>query len=150
MLPVSDPLEPINRAIYTFNEAVDTTLIKPAAELYSGRVVPQFVRTAVHNFFSNINDVIVALNNLLQGKFVNAASDVGRIVVNSTVGLLGVIDVATQLGLEKHDEDFGQTLGYWGIGDGPYIVLPLAGSVMASNPRRETDMPRIVPIVSLS
>lgn len=121
-----DPLEPINRGIYTFNDAVDTTLLKPAAELYRG-LVPRFVRTGVHNVFSNINDVIVALNNLLQGKFVNAVSDVGRIAVNTTVGLLGLLDVATEIGLEKHDEDFGQTLGYWGIGDGPYIVLPILG-----------------------
>jgi phospholipid-binding lipoprotein MlaA len=121
-----DPLEPVNRGIYTFNEAVDTTVLKPAAELYRG-ILPQFVRTGVHNVFSNINDVIVALNNLLQAKFLNAVSDTGRIVVNTTVGLLGVFDVATHLGLEKHNEDFGQTLGYWGIGDGPYLVLPILG-----------------------
>jgi phospholipid-binding lipoprotein MlaA len=121
-----DPLEPINRGIYHFNDGVDHLLVKPAAEIYNG-VLPQFVRTGVSNFFSNINDVIVALNNLLQGKFLNAASDVGRIAVNSTVGLLGLIDVATDIGLEKHNEDFGQTLGYWGIGDGPYLVLPFLG-----------------------
>lgn len=121
-----DPLEPINRGIYTFNEAVDTTVLKPAAELYRG-ILPRFVRTGVHNVFSNINDVIVALNNLLQAKFLNGVSDMGRIVVNTTVGLLGVFDVATELGLEKHDEDFGQTLGYWGISDGPYLVLPILG-----------------------
>ena len=81
----------------------------------------------MHNVFANINDVIIALNNLLQAKFLNAVSDTGRIVVNTTVGLLGVFDVATELGLEKHDEDFGQTLGYWGLGDGPYLVLPILG-----------------------
>ena len=121
-----DPLEPLNRGIYHFNDGVDNLLVKPAAEIYNG-VLPQFVRTGVSNFFSNINDVIVALNNLLQAKFLNAASDVGRIVVNTTAGLLGVIDVATEIGLEKHNEDFGQTLGYWGIGDGPYLVLPILG-----------------------
>ena len=121
-----DPLEPINRGIYHFNDGVDHLLIKPAAEVYSG-VLPQFVRTGVSNFFSNIGDVIVALNNLLQGKFLQAVSDVGRIAVNTTAGLLGVIDVATEIGLEKHNEDFGQTLGYWGIGDGPYLVLPFFG-----------------------
>jgi phospholipid-binding lipoprotein MlaA len=121
-----DPLEPLNRGIYHFNDVVDNVLVKPAAEIYSG-VLPQFVRTGVSNFFANIGDVIVALNNLLQGKFGQAASDVGRIVVNTTAGLLGVIDVATEIGLEKHNEDFGQTLGYWGIGDGPYLVLPLIG-----------------------
>ena len=121
-----DPFEPVNRGIYHFNDGVDTVLLKPAAEAYRG-VLPQFVRTGVSNFYANINDVIVALNNLLQAKFLNAASDVGRIVVNTTVGLLGVFDVATHIGLEKHDEDFGQTLGYWGIGPGPYLVLPLLG-----------------------
>lgn len=121
-----DPLEPINRGIYHFNDGVDQLLLRPVSEAYRG-VLPQFMRTGVHNFFSNINDVIVALNNLLQAKFLNAVSDVGRIVVNTTVGLLGVLDVATELGLEKHQEDFGQTLGYWGIGDGPYLVLPILG-----------------------
>ena len=121
-----DPLEPINRGIYKFNDVADHLVIKPAAEIYRG-VVPEIVRTGVSNFFSNINDVIVALNNLLQGKFVQAISDVGRIAVNTTAGLLGVIDVATEIGLEKHNEDFGQTMGYWGLGSGPYIVLPFLG-----------------------
>ena len=101
-----DPLEPINRGIYHFNDGVDNLLLKPAAEVYRG-VLPQFVRTGVSNFFANINDVIVALNNLLQGKFLNSVSDVGRIAINTTAGLLGVIDVATEIGLEKNNEDFG-------------------------------------------
>jgi len=121
-----DPFEPLNRGIYQFNDGVDNVLLKPAAEVYRG-VLPEFVRTGVSNFYANINDVVIALNNLLQGKFLNAASDVGRIVVNTTAGLLGVFDVATQIGLEKHDEDFGQTLGYWGMGAGPYLVLPFLG-----------------------
>ena len=121
-----DPFEPLNRGIYHFNDGVDTVLLRPAAEVYRG-VLPQFVRTGVSNFYSNINDVIVALNNLLQAKFLNAVSDVGRIAINTTAGLLGVFDVATHVGLEKHDEDFGQTLGYWGIGPGPYVVIPLLG-----------------------
>jgi phospholipid-binding lipoprotein MlaA len=121
-----DPIEPLNRGVYQFNDALDKVLLKPAAEVYRG-VLPQFVRTSVSNIFSNINDVIVALNNLLQGKFIDSVSDVGRIAVNSTIGVLGIFDVATHLGMEKHDEDFGQTLGYWGIGDGPYLVLPFFG-----------------------
>ena len=121
-----DPLEPLNRGIYTFNEAVDTTLLKPAAELYRG-LVPRLVRTGVSNFFSNVNDVIVALNNLLQGKVSNAASDTGRFLVNSTIGLLGIFDVDTPMGMPKNNEDFGQTLGWWGVGDGPYLVLPIFG-----------------------
>src|SRR5262245_39193506 len=121
-----DPLEPLNRGIYHFNDGLDHLIVKPVAEVYRG-VVPQIVRTGVSNFFANINDVIVALNNLLQGKFTQAASDIGRIAVNTTAGLFGVIDVATEIGLEKHNEDFGQTLGYWGLGDGPYLVLPFLG-----------------------
>lgn len=121
-----DPLEPINRGIYKFNEGVDTVLLKPAAEVYQG-VVPPVARTGVSNVFANINDVVVALNNLLQGKFSEALSDVGRVLINTTAGLFGIFDVATPAGLEKHDEDFGQTLGYWGVGDGPYLVLPILG-----------------------
>jgi phospholipid-binding lipoprotein MlaA len=121
-----DPLEPLNRGIYHFNDGVDNLVVKPAAIIYRG-VLPQFARTGVSNFFANINDVIIALNNLLQGKFTQALSDAGRIAVNTTAGLLGVIDVATEIGLEKHNEDFGQTLGYWGLGDGPYLVLPFIG-----------------------
>ncbi len=121
-----DPLEPVNRAIYKFNDGVDHLIVKPAAELYRG-VLPPFVRTGIGNFFSNITDVLVALNNLLQGKVTQAGMDLARIMVNSTVGVLGLFDVATEIGLEKHYEDFGQTLGHWGIGDGPYIVLPILG-----------------------
>lgn len=121
-----DPLEPLNRGIYTFNDGVDSLLIKPAAIAYT-QFLPEWLRTGVGNFFSNINDVIVLVNDLLQLKIAQAGSDAGRLVVNTTVGVLGVFDVATGMGLEKHDEDFGQTLGYWGLGDGPYIVLPILG-----------------------
>lgn len=121
-----DPLEPVNRAVYKFNDGVDNLVIKPAAEFYKA-VVPAFMRTGIGNFFSNINDVIVALNNLLQGKIPAAINDVGRILVNTTLGVLGVMDPATELGVDKNNEDFGQTLGFWGLGDGPYIVLPLLG-----------------------
>jgi len=121
-----DPLEPLNRGIYKFNDGVDTVLLKPAAEVY--KELPAPLRTGIRNVFSNLNDVIVALNNLLQGKLEAAASDVGRILINTTAGLLGIFDVATEAGLEKHDEDFGQTLGRWGVGDGPYLVLPFLGS----------------------
>lgn len=121
-----DPLESLNRGIYKFNDGVDTVLIRPAAEVYKG-VLPPLVRTGVSNVFSNLNDVVVALNNLLQGKFEAALSDAGRVLINTTAGLLGIFDVATVAGLEKHDEDFGQTLGWWGVGDGPYLVLPFLG-----------------------
>lgn len=121
-----DPLEPINRGVYKFNDGVDTMFLKPAAEVYQG-VIPPVARTGVSNVFANINDVVVALNNLLQGKVTHALSDVGRVLINTTAGLFGLFDVATPVGLEKHDEDFGQTLGYWGLGDGPYLVLPIIG-----------------------
>jgi phospholipid-binding lipoprotein MlaA len=121
-----DPLEPLNRAVYSFNDGFDKVLAKPAAEAYRF-VLPNFVRTGFSNFFSNLNDVIVMLNSLLQGKFTQGVSDFARLFVNTTVGVLGLFDVATEAGLEKHNEDFGQTLGYWGIGDGPYLVLPFLG-----------------------
>lgn len=121
-----DPFEPINRGIYQFNERIDKAILKPAAEIYRA-VLPQFVRSSVSNFFSNINDLLVALNNLLQGKFTTAYADFGRVAINSTLGVLGLFDVASEAGIEKHDEDFGQTLGYWGVGDGPFIMLPIFG-----------------------
>jgi phospholipid-binding lipoprotein MlaA len=122
----ADPFEPINRGVYQFNEAVDNAVVKPVAQAYRA-VIPQFIRSSVSNFFSNINDVIVALNNLLQGKFTAAYSDFGRVAINSTIGVLGLFDVATEAGIEKHEEDFGQTLGYWGVGDGPFLVIPVLG-----------------------
>ncbi len=121
-----DPLEPMNRAVYSFNDGVDQALFKPLAEGYRA-VLPSFARTGISNFFANINDVLIALNNLLQGKIVSAVSDLGRVVVNSTIGVLGFMDIATEFGLEKHNEDFGQTLGHWGVGDGAYLVIPLLG-----------------------
>ncbi len=121
-----DPLESVNRGIYQFNDGVDRMVLKPVAEVYQA-VIPPVARTGVSNVFANLNDVVVALNNLLQGKVSEALSDVGRVLINTTAGLFGLFDVATPVGLEKHDEDFGQTLGYWGIGDGPYLVLPLLG-----------------------
>jgi phospholipid-binding lipoprotein MlaA len=100
--------------------------IRPAAQGYE-TVLPQPVRTGVANFFSNIADVFIGVNNLLQGKPGAAASDGGRFLVNTTVGILGIFDVASQMGLEKHEEDFGQTFGRWGIGDGAYVVVPFFG-----------------------
>lgn len=122
-----DPFEPMNRAVFTFNEKADDYVIKPLAEAYKF-VLPEFVRTGVTNFFSNINDVLIAANNLLQGKPTDAASDIGRFLINSTIGVLGLFDVATDMGLDKNREDFGQTLGVWGISDGPYVVLPFFGA----------------------
>ena len=121
-----DPFEEVNRGIYNFNEALDRTYLRPLAEGYR-TVVPQFVRSSVSNFFANVNDVVVMLNNLLQGKFTAAYTDFGRIAINTTLGVGGLFDVASEAGIDRHDEDFGQTLGYWGIEDGPFVMLPLFG-----------------------
>ncbi len=121
-----DPIEGFNRAIFSFNEGVDTVLIKPVAQGYDA-VLPTPVRTGVTNFFGNIADFFIGVNNLLQGKPGQAASDLGRVLVNSTIGVLGVIDWASDMGMEKHDEDFGQTFGRWGMGDGAYVVVPIFG-----------------------
>ena len=101
-------------------------LAKPVAQGYQW-ILPQPMRTGVSNFFSNINDVSVMFNNVLQGKFARRLDDFSRIFINSSIGLLGLIDVASEAGIQKHDEDFGQTLGLWGVPDGPYIVLPFFG-----------------------
>lgn len=122
-----DPFENYNRSMFRFNTSLDENVIKPVASGYAD-YVPSFIRTAVGNFFGNLGDVWTALNNYLQGKVRDGSSDVGRVALNSTFGLLGVIDVATTMGLPKHDEDFGQTLGVWGVKSGPYLVLPLFGA----------------------
>ena len=121
-----DPLEPLNRVVYKLNDGLDKVVLKPVATVYK-TVLPQIVRTGITNFYNNLYDVLTALNNLLQGKVGDAVSDVGRIAINSTVGLAGFIDVATEFGLEKHKEDFGQTLGRWGINSGPYLQVPFFG-----------------------
>jgi phospholipid-binding lipoprotein MlaA len=122
----ADPLEPINRAIFRFNDGVDAAVLKPLAHGYRA-VTPAPVRTCVANFFSNLDDVWISANNVLQGKFEQGMGDILRFAFNSTLGMLGAIDVASDMGLEKHNEDFGQTLGKWGLGPGPYLVLPILG-----------------------
>jgi phospholipid-binding lipoprotein MlaA len=121
-----DPLEGLNRATFGFNEGVDKMFIKPLAIGYK-TVLPTFARTGVTNFFANLGDIWIGINNVLQGKIGDGASDFGRFALNSTAGLLGFFDVASNAGLEKHDEDFGQTLGRWGVGSGAYLVLPFLG-----------------------
>ncbi|MGZ8212399.1 MAG: MlaA family lipoprotein [Burkholderiales bacterium] len=121
-----DPFESVNRRIYWFNEALDKTVVEPVARGYRF-VLPSFVRTGVSNFFSNLGDVRVSLNNALQGKTEDALSDFSRVVINSTIGIVGLLDVASEAGIEKHQEDFGQTLGRWGFGPGPFVMLPFFG-----------------------
>jgi len=120
----ADPLESFNRGVYRFNDTVDKAIAKPVAQGYNA-VMPAPGKIMVSNFFSNLDDVIVTINDLLQFKFAQAASDGSRFLFNSTFGVLGLFDVASRL--EKHNEDFGQTLGYWGVGSGAYIVLPIFG-----------------------
>ena len=121
-----DPLEGFNRGVFAFNEAADKVVIKPLAQGYD-TVVPLPGKVVVSNFFSNVGDPWIAVNNLLQGKPREALSDLGRFLINTTVGILGTFDVATEMGLEKHNEDAGQTFGRWGVGEGAYVVWPIIG-----------------------
>ena len=121
-----DPWEGVNRVVFRFNDTIDTYALKPIAQGYQF-VAPQFVEDGVHNFFNNIGDVGNFANNVLQAKPAAAGVDTARLIFNTTFGLLGFIDVGTKMGLQRSDEDFGQTLGYWGVQSGPYVVLPLLG-----------------------
>ncbi len=121
-----DPIEPVNRVVYSFNDKIDKAIVKPVALGYKA-ILPTQVRYCISNVFGNLADVPTSLNNFLQGKIKEGGSDLCRVGVNTTVGLLGCFDVASKWGFEKHNEDFGQTLGRWGIQTGPYIVLPLLG-----------------------
>ncbi|MGR9116688.1 MAG: MlaA family lipoprotein [Gammaproteobacteria bacterium] len=121
-----DPYEGFNRSMYGFNMGVDKYLLKPVADSYQF-ITPDFMQTGVTNFFNNLKGINVVLNDLLQGKFKQSASDTGRFLTNSTIGVLGLFDVATDLGLEANVEDFGQTLAVWGVDQGPYLVLPILG-----------------------
>ena len=124
--PKEDPWENFNRKVYSFNEAVDEAVLKPVAEAYR-KVVPPLVRTGVSNVLGNVGDVWSAANHLLQGK-IHAGLDMGmRVLTNTVFGLGGLLDPATEMGLTRRSEDFGQTLGRWGVGPGPYLVLPLLG-----------------------
>lgn len=121
-----DPYEPVNRGVYRFNDGLDKAVVQPAARAYRA-VLPSFVRTSVGNVFSNIGDVRNVLNNGLQGKLGAAYADLGRVFINSTLGLAGLFDIASEAGIEKHNEDFGQTLGAWGARSGSFLVLPILG-----------------------
>ena len=132
-----DPFEKFNRGVFKFNDAVDRAVVKPVAQGYA-KVVPSPVKTMVSNFFSNLDDVVVTANDILQFKFRQAVSDGARVAFNSTFGLLGLINITDRL--EKHNEDFGQTLGYWGVPSGPYLMLPILGpSTIRDGTGRYTD-----------
>jgi phospholipid-binding lipoprotein MlaA len=121
-----DPLEPFNRGVYGFNDAVDRAVLKPVATVYRDSL-PSAVRTGVTNFFANLKDVWSGVNNALQLKPLESAESFMRFGVNTVFGLGGVIDIASDMGISRHTKDFGHTLGYWGVGPGPYLVLPLLG-----------------------
>jgi len=121
-----DPFEPVNRAVFRFNDVLDENVSQPVARGYQA-VLPELVRAGVTNFFSNLGDVWIGVNDLLQGKVYETASDVMRISMNTVLGLGGLLDVASSAQLQKHDEDFGQTLGRWGVPPGPYLVVPFFG-----------------------
>jgi phospholipid-binding lipoprotein MlaA len=121
-----DPLEPMNRAAFQVHEALDSAIVKPVAEGYVA-VVPKFVRTGVGNVFGNIDDLFSAVNGLLQGKPDKAGNDLGRVMINTMFGLGGLIDVSSEAGIERGNEDFGQTFAVWGFPAGPYLFVPLFG-----------------------
>lgn len=121
-----DPFEGFNRKVFAFNEFADRWVLKPVATGYRW-VTPDVVDKGVSNVFSNLGEVTTMVNNVCQAKFANAGTDLGRFLINSTIGIVGIFDVASKMGLEKNDEDFGQTLAVWGVGDGPYLVLPFFG-----------------------
>lgn len=121
-----DPFERVNRATFKFNDALDRAVLKPAAKGYR-KVAPQFVETGVSNFMDNISYPVVIVNDLLQAKFRPALRDTGRLLLNTTVGIGGLFDPASKAGLDKNDEDFGQTLGKWGVSSGPYLMVPFFG-----------------------
>jgi phospholipid-binding lipoprotein MlaA len=122
----NDPYEGFNRVMFSVNEAVDTYAAKPVAKVYD-QAVPLPAKASVGNFFGNAGDLWIGVNSALQGKFTDAGIDLGRLLINSTLGIFGLFDVASELGLEKHDEDFGQTLAVWGVGDAGYLFWPILG-----------------------
>lgn len=123
---VNDPFERYNRIVFAFNDGVDRAVLKPVATGYE-KVVPSPLQTAVSNVFSNIDDIWIGVNNLLQADLEAGLSDGMRVLVNTFFGFAGILDFATEMGLEKHDEDFGQTLAHWGVGEGPFLMLPFFG-----------------------
>ncbi|MGZ5924010.1 MAG: MlaA family lipoprotein [Rhizomicrobium sp.] len=130
----NDPYEQTNRSIFSFDQKIDHAVARPIGVFYN-HAVPEFARDGIHNFLGNLDAPVTLGNDVLQGDPARAGQTLGRIVINSTLGVGGLVDVAAKMGIPRHDEDFGQTLGVWGVGEGPYLVLPLAGP---SNPRDAT------------
>jgi phospholipid-binding lipoprotein MlaA len=121
-----DPYEKSNRKVFEFNNKIDKLFLRPVTDFYD-KATPEFAQTSITNFFANLDDIRISINNLLQGNVVESMSDITRFFINSIFGLGGFFDVASEMGLEKHSEDFGQTLGRWGAKPGPYLMLPFLG-----------------------
>ncbi len=121
-----DPYEKSNRKVFEFNNKIDKLFLRPVTDFYD-KATPEFAQTSITNFFANLDDIRISINNLLQGNVVESISDITRFFINSVFGLAGFFDVASEMGLEKHSEDFGQTLGKWGAKPGPYLMLPFLG-----------------------
>jgi len=121
-----DPYEKSNRKVFEFNSKIDKLFLRPITDFYDS-ATPEFAQTSITNFFSNLDDIGISFNNFLQGNIVDSMSDITRFFINSIFGLGGFFDVASEMGLEKHSEDFGQTLGKWGAKPGPYLMLPFLG-----------------------
>ena len=122
-----DPMESWNRSVFKFNDAVDAAVVKPVATAYRD-ILPHWMRTGVTNFFNNLEDLWSGVNNALQFRALDTADSFGRVVVNTTMGFGGLLDVASEMGMERHPANFGLTLGRWGVGAGPFVVLPFLGS----------------------
>ena len=122
----TDPLKDLNQKTHNLNQTLDLQVASPVARFYK-RITPDFIEIGVTNFTQNVEDLSIGFNNILQGKIKSGFSDLGRFTLNTTIGIAGFLDIATDMGLEKHDEDFGQTLAVWGVPDGPYLVLPGLG-----------------------
>ncbi|MEJ2450503.1 MAG: VacJ family lipoprotein [Gammaproteobacteria bacterium] len=144
-----DPWESFNRSVYAFNDGFDRAIARPVARTYKN-YTPDAVQSGVSNFFSNLDDVLVMINDLLQFKFKQAAQDFSRFTFNTTFGLLGLIDVSSHMGLPKHNEDFGLTLASWGVGNGPYLVLPFLGPSTARDTTGLVADGYIDPVYSIS
>jgi phospholipid-binding lipoprotein MlaA len=134
----TDPWESSNRSVHEFNNSLDQWFLKPAAKTYNF-VTPDFIQIGITNVFSNIGSIGSAINNLLQGKLLGFSSELSRVAINSTIGIYGVFDVASSMGINAKSEDMGQTLGYWGVGSGPYLVVPFYG------PTTVRDFSSIIP-----
>ena len=121
-----DPFRDINRVVFVVFDEIDGAVLKPTAEIYRD-YTPKFIKRSISNFFNNLSEIDTIANQILQAKFDLALQDTVRFLINTTLGIGGIFDVATNAGLERHDEDFGQTLGYWGVGNGPYVFVPFVG-----------------------